>query len=145
MNENTKKAWSSKASELTPEQLEKRKSINKKVAKFGCLPILILIAVIFIYSNTKEKVPDAPKTRTQLIQQQFSKYDGSHYNSEAWIQKAMNDPDSYEHVSTEYTDRDGVLYVKTTFRGKNGFGALILNSKTCIVDPETGAFLAWLE
>lgn len=36
---------------LTPEQLEKRKDTNKKILKFGCLPILLLIVVITILAN----------------------------------------------------------------------------------------------
>ncbi len=35
---------------LTSEQLAKRRSTNKKIFKFGCLPILIVFAIIMIIS-----------------------------------------------------------------------------------------------
>jgi hypothetical protein len=39
---------------LTPEQLEMRATTNKKILKFGCLPILILCVLIAIILNATE-------------------------------------------------------------------------------------------
>ena len=40
MDETTKEAWL-KGKDLSPEALEKRRKINKKILLFGCLPILL--------------------------------------------------------------------------------------------------------
>jgi len=39
----------------------------------------------------------------------------------------MNDPDSFEHVSTKYFDRGDYLIVNMKFRGKNAFGGLVID------------------
>ena len=78
----------------------------------------------------KEKAAEATKER---IKSQFSAWDGSHRNLERVIKDSMNDPDSYDHVETAYSDRGGYLIVRTTFRGKNAFGAVVKNSVTAKV------------
>lgn len=52
------------------------------------------------------------------------------------IMNIMNDPSSYEHVESSYTDEGDpdFVYVNCTFRGKNGFGALVLNKALAKVD-----------
>ncbi len=67
----------------------------------------------------------ARKTR---IERQFSAWDGSHRALEQIIKKTMNDPDSYKHVETRYSESDDAIVVKTTFRGKNAFGGVVTNS-----------------
>jgi hypothetical protein len=39
----------------------------------------------------------------------------------------MNDPASYDHVETRYSDHETFLIVTTKFRGKNAFGGLVIN------------------
>ena len=46
MDKTTKEAWMGKKNELSPEAMEKRKATNKKILKFGCLPILIILILI---------------------------------------------------------------------------------------------------
>ena len=43
------------AQKLTLEQLEKRRSTNKKILKFGCLPILILFIIVVIIFSTRDE------------------------------------------------------------------------------------------
>ncbi|MGH1462737.1 MAG: hypothetical protein ACRBB6_11930 [Neptuniibacter sp.] len=69
----------------------------------------------------------AAAARKERIEKQFSAWDGSHYNLERIIKKAMNDPDSYEHDETVYWDRGDHLIVRTTYRGKNAFGGVVRN------------------
>ena len=57
----------------------------------------------------------------------FSGWDGSHYDSVQVIKRALKDPKSFEHVSTTHTMLNGKLYVKTVYRARNSFGALVLN------------------
>ncbi len=68
------------------------------------------------------------KQRKDKIEKQFSAWDGSHYNLTKTLKKNMHDPSSYEHVSTKYWDMKNYITVQTTFRGKNMFGAKILNT-----------------
>jgi outer membrane PBP1 activator LpoA protein len=70
----------------------------------------------------------AAALRSKQVENQFSSWDGSHKNLEGHIRSIMNDPDSYEHVKTVYWDRGDHLIVQTSFRGKNAFGGLVLNS-----------------
>ncbi|WP_121665270.1 hypothetical protein [Mesonia aquimarina] len=72
--------------------------------------------------------------RDEIIQKQFSSWNGAHRNLENLIQKNMNDPDSYEHIKTVYFDKGDHLIVITSFRGKNAFNATIKNSITAKVD-----------
>lgn len=68
--------------------------------------------------------------RQKRIEKQFSSYDGSHRNLERAVKKTMDDPDSFDHVSTEYYDRGDHLIVKMTFRGTNAFGGKVINNIT---------------
>jgi len=65
------------------------------------------------------------------IKAQFSKSDGRHYRLFDYIKSISNDPDSIETVSTSYTCGVNTLHVTTVIRGKNAFGAKILNKVTC--------------
>ena len=48
MDNSTKEAWTG-GKNLSSEATEKRRSINKKIFKFGCFPILILIGISTIF------------------------------------------------------------------------------------------------
>jgi ribosomal protein S20 len=84
----------------------------------------------------KKFLEDKGKKRKEQLQAQFSAWDGSHRGLERLIKKLMNDPDSYEHVETVYWDKGDHLVVKTSFRGKNAFGGLVLNWVKAKVDLE---------
>lgn len=110
--------------------------------------LLLFVAAIFILgyfgTNNNEKtkhnavVTETPKTAEQLrkekIEHGFSAWDGSHRELERIIKKSTNDPDSYEHVETVYSDKGDYLIVKTTFRGKNTFGGVVKNWVTAKAD-----------
>jgi len=76
---------------------------------------------------------DSAERKTK-IEAQFSSWDGSHRNLERFIKQSMNDPDSYKHVETVYSDMGSHLVVRTTFRGKNPFGGMVLNYIDAKVD-----------
>lgn len=84
-------------------------------------------------SEAKEKARIAAE-RKKKIESLFSAWDGSHRGLERLIKKTMNDPDSYDHVETVYWDRGSYLIVKTTFRGKNAFGGVVVNWVKAKVD-----------
>ena len=72
--------------------------------------------------------------RKKKIERQFSAWDGSHRNLERLIKKTMNDPGSYDHVKTVYWEMGAYVVVKTTFRGKNAFGGVVVNWVKAKVD-----------
>jgi len=86
-------------------------------------------------TTTKAVKTKSPKEiREDKIQGQFSVWDGSHRNLVRLIKKSMNDPGSYEHVETVYWDQSNHLIVKTTIRGKNAFGGIVINWVKAKVD-----------
>jgi len=61
------------------------------------------------------------------IESQFSSYDGHHIKLEKYVLSRMNNPDSYEHISSEYKVNNGFLDVIITFRGSNSYNAIVIN------------------
>ena len=85
--------------------------------------------------DAKKNADGTQKTERQLqIEKQFSSWDGSHTNLTKTIKKAMNDPDSYEHVETVYWDMKDYLVVRMTYSGKNAFGGRVRNWVKAKVD-----------
>jgi hypothetical protein len=80
--------------------------------------------------STATMVPtlSAEQIRDNKIKFQFSAWDGSNRALEKYIKSSMNDPKSYEHVETRYSDEGDYLFVSTTFRGKNAFGGVVTNN-----------------
>ena len=114
-----------------PSKNQKPKYNSKGI---GCLVIIIGILIIYAvtsissYFEEKNKPPKTEKEiRKELVEKHFSSWDGSHIGLTALIKKTMNDPSSYEHVETTYSDNASYLIVKTTFRGKNAFGGTVTN------------------
>lgn len=88
----------------------------------------------------------APSELSQKInfdnfQSNISAWDASYRPLEKLIKDSMNDESSYEHVSTVYSfilNDDPHAVVKTSFRGKNGYGAVVKNTVTARVNIQTG-------
>lgn len=85
-------------------------------------------------TNTKPK-----KTNPE---DQFSKLDGSHNKLTEYIKSKMNDPDSYEHVSTKAATKNDHIFVVTTIRGNNSYGATITTTYQAKCDKDTGEVLS---
>lgn len=78
--------------------------------------------------DSKTNADGTPKTERQIqLEKQFSAWDGSHIELTKIIKKAINDPDSYEHVETVYWDMKDHVVVRTTYSGKNAFGGRVKN------------------
>lgn len=71
------------------------------------------------------------------INSQFSVWDGSNRYLVDLIKENLNDPKSFEHVETVYSDEGTYILVKMTYRANNAFGGLILQNVTAKVDYET--------
>ena len=66
MDETPKEAWL-KGKDLSPEALEKRRKINKKILLFGCLPILlfVLVALFFAVIGKESTSPSSQTVTTE--------------------------------------------------------------------------------
>lgn len=71
------------------------------------------------------------------IDNQFSAWDGSHTALVKLVKENLNDPKSFDHENTVYSDNGNYLTVKMTYRANNAFGALILQNITAKADYET--------
>lgn len=88
-------------------------------------------------SDNKKNSDGTPKTERQIqLEKQFSSWDGSHNTMTNLIKKAMNDPDSYEHVETKYSDMKDYIIVRTVYSGKNAFGGRVKNFVKAKFDNE---------
>lgn len=94
--------------------------------------VILISGFIFWASSCSgpddSKVLSPEQARVEQLRQQFSAWDGSHRGVTASIKRSMNDPDSYEHVETRYSDQGSHLIVVTTFRGANAFGGKVLTT-----------------
>ena len=51
-----------------------------------------------------------------------------------YIKENMNDPRSFEYISTDYKNMGTYYIVSTKFRGKNAFGGKVVNTVTAEFD-----------
>lgn len=96
----------------------------------SALAVAFFIFIAFGSSDeeSNKNADGTPKTERQIqLEKQFSAWDGSHIELTKIIKKAMNDPDSYEHVETVYWDMTDHVVVRTTYSGKNAFGGRVKN------------------
>lgn len=78
----------------------------------------------------------------ERVRRQFSQWDGSHPAVEREAKASMKNPDSYEHVATRFSVSGGTIFVTTTFRGTNSFGAVVPTTATATVSA-TGRVLSF--
>jgi hypothetical protein len=92
------------------------------------------------YDLSQGKMKDYINTANIMVD--FSPWDGSYRPLENSIKGNLKDPSSYEHVKTMYgfvyygTDRP-YMNVKTVYRGKNSFGAIVTETTAIKVDAIT--------
>jgi hypothetical protein len=103
-------AWKN-SKNLTPEELKKRQDTNKKVMKFGCLPITIILIIVFIISlssgddeseSTKKASFDPVEFNDPLNigLDSIKKYEGKKVPFENWSE--WGSPETLEGTSNIY-------------------------------------------
>lgn len=83
--------------------------------------ILLLLASFWIVSQCME-----PSSEEDLIQNQFSTVDGRHYMLQIYVEDNLKLPESFEHLSTTYTELDSFLIVTMRYKAEN----LLRNKET---------------
>jgi hypothetical protein len=67
----------------------------------------------------------------------FSPWDGSHYKLAQITKENMNDPKSFKHKETVlYRAKDGRKFIVMEYRGKNDFGALVVDEIGAYIDEQ---------
>lgn len=74
------------------------------------------------------------RRREEIISKCFSVWDGSHIELTRIIKESMNDPDSYKHIQTTYTDIGNNINIKMSFRGRNAFGGVVKQTVYAVTD-----------
>lgn len=136
--------------------LKSEKTASKSKKYYGILMAISLFLVGSFSDSNNQSVttalPTPPIDTTPIfvesavsdedVKKQFSAWDGSHYQLTKAVKNAMNDPSSFEHVQTTYSRKDEVVFIRMTYRGKNGFGALMLATVLGQVDANSGEVLS---
>jgi hypothetical protein len=113
---------------------------DEALKRIGVVLALVLMAsvlfVAFIWSRQGSSDSSDRSHSPTEIEKSFNPWNGSHIGLEKWIKSHMNNPDSYEHVETRYSDKGSYLLVTTTYRGTNEFGGIVTNTVTarCSLD-----------
>lgn len=72
----------------------------------------------------------------EKAKRQFSPFDGSHGRVEDALKSALKNPDSYEHVKTQYIVKPNEITVFTTYRARNSFNAVVTETAVATVDGD---------
>ena len=126
---------------------EKNKGKNSWIS--AALVIILFVVIVAKCSSDEPSKPApaaAPKTaeqiETEVIERQFSQWDGSHRNLYRYLKENLKDPDSLEHIETGYKrnfGKDGKLNtitVTTKYRAKNSFGGYVVEYISADYDLE---------
>lgn len=84
--------------------------------------------------KTERIAQEKQSSRKKTIEQLFSVWDGSNRSIVNVVKESMNDPKSFEHVSTLYWDKGDYVLVKMQYRGKNAFGGVVKNGVQAHLD-----------
>ncbi len=86
------------------------------------------IKIILNPDPRQQKINNKKAKRQRLINRQFSGWDGSHSKLKQLVKQNMNNPKTFKHIETTYTDKGSYIYVYMKFRGSNSFGVIVINT-----------------
>lgn len=114
---------------LPPEKFAELQTAQQKVES-GCMTTFVLVFTLVLvmgyWFSSLDSSNDSKSDREKIIAKAFDG-DGSHKELTKIIKATMNDPDSFQHVKSRYSDQGEHIIVQTTFRGKNAFGGVVTN------------------
>lgn len=111
--------------------MNKFNSINKTIIKL-------------IPNQEQQEFNKVKAERQNKINRQFSGYDGSHSTLKRLVKENMKDPSSFDHIKTNYEDKGSYILVQMSYRGKNSFGAKVIQTTTAKIDLD-GNIISILE
>lgn len=136
--ENFKKEQAADVFGIEDDTQEKKNSHTGLTVVLVVLGIGLLVYLLSQADSSSGKGDQAALQKTQVvsrserIQACFSHWDGSQVRIERYLKDGyLNDPDSYEHVSTKYAplhENSDTLLVVTVFSARNGFGGRVRSS-----------------
>lgn len=90
------------------------------------LIILCVLTIPALFSSSPDPEPlTAEQARKAQIEAHFSKWNGAHEGLESLVKADLVNPDSYEHIKTEYWDKGDHLVVNMTYRADSVIGASV--------------------
>lgn len=116
-------------------------SARRRATYVALVPLLACLAVFTV--GCKDPGPPKPRTsgskaqdesRKKQIKEQFSTWDGSHKGLTKYVKQSLDNPLSFEHVSTRFEDRLIHLIVTMSFTSKNAAGNVVKGSIVAKVD-----------
>ncbi|MFA6779257.1 MAG: hypothetical protein WCU80_05705 [Paludibacteraceae bacterium] len=138
MENSTKEAWTGNRKNLSPEAEEKRKKINKKILKFGCLPIVGIFFLLLLIGIFTDSENQTTKTKTELKEELPEPITGK---SDLGVLK-MNENGESVGKKNELTELhrllnvDSLDIIEITYELKGSYGDNI--EKKIVYDKRTG-------
>lgn len=87
--------------------------------------------VLWLWHSGKKHNESKPPAERCL-----SAWDGSHGGMVSATKALMNDPGSFEHIETRYIDRGQEIDLIMKFRGRNGFGGMVVQTVRGTIDTD---------
>lgn len=97
----------------------------------------VLIVILFLYFIFFAPKEDKINQSSNSVDDYFSNWDGSNRELVSIVKKGMKDPSSFEHIETRYRDNGNSYTIIMSFRGKNSFNALVVQTVTADIDKQT--------
>ena len=94
------------------------------------------LAATYQAAQQQRQAADLEANRQAKIESLFSKYNGSHRGLVKYVENAMHDPDSFEHVETKIYDKQDYILVRMIYRGNNKLGEKVKESVLAKCDFE---------
>ncbi|WP_392471381.1 hypothetical protein ACF3OC_08355 [Sphingobacterium cellulitidis] len=111
------------------------------IIKFLAIIGVILFLMDQCFKVNKDQSDYEANDPQGRIERHFSNFDGSYTKFRNYIKDNLNNPSSFEHVETRYTDNnDGTVKVIMKYRGENAFGAILTKYAKCTLNISTGDF-----
>ena len=101
--------------------------INRPTKEYTEVDVVSLSDSLSITKDSAERILVYQQHRATMIKQSFT-YDGMHLGLRRTVIAQLKDPDSFEHISTQYSDKNDYLMVLMKYRAKNSFGGFVVNS-----------------
>jgi len=123
-----------KLNKLLPENAEYKEKLEKYSLEFRQQEAQRLQdeTVKRVEASKQRAADEKMALAKEKFKSQFSQWDGSHRGMEKLVKESMREPSSYQHVNTSarVNESGDEVTVTTSFRGKNGFGGVNVESMT---------------